>query len=135
VDPATLLGMDVALGALLAMMLLEGSDPLAVFLLPPLILVFGATFGAVVATSTLADVRPIGSWFRKAFTADPTTDRAQAVALLVDLATTIGIIGTAVGLIQVMQRLQDPDTLGPLIAVAFVATLWGVLSANFSGSR
>jgi len=56
-DPATLLGMVMALGALLAMMLLEGSDPLAVILLPPLILVFGATFGAAIAGSTMSAVR------------------------------------------------------------------------------
>ena len=45
-------------------------------------------------------------------------------------APTIGIIGTVIGLIHVMENLSDPETLGPLIASAFVATLWGVLSAN-----
>ena len=46
-------------------------------------------------------------------------------------APTVGIIGTVAGLIQVMQRLDNPSILGPLIASAFVATFWGVLSANF----
>jgi chemotaxis protein MotA len=46
-------------------------------------------------------------------------------------APTIGIIGTVVGLIHVLENLDTPETLGPLIAGAFVATLWGVLSANF----
>src|SRR4051794_14731368 len=45
-------------------------------------------------------------------------------------APTIGIIGTVIGLIHVMENLQDPESIGPLIASAFVATLWGVLSAN-----
>jgi len=45
-------------------------------------------------------------------------------------APTIGIIGTVVGLIHVMESLDNPSELGPLIAGAFVATLWGVLSAN-----
>jgi chemotaxis protein MotA len=45
-------------------------------------------------------------------------------------APTIGIIGTVVGLIHVLENLDAPETLGPLIAGAFVATLWGVLSAN-----
>jgi chemotaxis protein MotA len=45
-------------------------------------------------------------------------------------APTIGIIGTVVGLIHVLENLSDPGSLGPLIAGAFVATLWGVLSAN-----
>ena len=45
-------------------------------------------------------------------------------------APTIGIIGTVIGLVQVLQSLEDPAVLGPLVAGAFVATLWGVLSAN-----
>lgn len=43
---------------------------------------------------------------------------------------TIGIIGTVLGLIHVLENLSQPDKLGHLIAGAFVATLWGVLSAN-----
>jgi chemotaxis protein MotA len=45
-------------------------------------------------------------------------------------APTIGIIGTVIGLIHVLENLSEPDKLGELIASAFVATLWGVLSAN-----
>ena len=45
-------------------------------------------------------------------------------------APTIGIIGTVLGLIHVLENLSQPDKLGHLIAGAFVATLWGVLSAN-----
>ncbi|MEV4132518.1 flagellar motor protein [Dactylosporangium sp. NPDC049742] len=45
-------------------------------------------------------------------------------------APTIGIIGTVIGLIHVLENLSQPDKLGHLIAGAFVATLWGVLSAN-----
>jgi chemotaxis protein MotA len=191
--------MGLAVGSLLAMMVLEGSSPLAVVLVPPLILVFGGTFGAAIAGSTMADVRRIGPWFRLAFAPEKISRNATAVALLVELATharkegmlllekrvrdvedpflrrglqmaidgvpaeqlravledeigvqrtddrvaarffarmggyapTIGIIGTVVGLVQVLQSLQDPEVLGPLVATAFVATLWGVLSANF----
>ncbi len=197
--PATLLGMALAVGALLAMMVLEGTSPLAVVLLPPLILVFGGTFGAAIAGSTMSDVRRIGSWFRLAFAPERASRNADLVTQLVELATharkegmlplekrarnvadpflrrglqmaidavpvdelravledeitaqrtddrvaarffarmgayapTIGIIGTVVGLVQVLQSLQDTDVLGPLVATAFVATLWGVLSANF----
>jgi chemotaxis protein MotA len=45
-------------------------------------------------------------------------------------APTIGIIGTVTGLIHVLANLSDPAGLGELIASAFVATLWGILSAN-----
>lgn len=45
-------------------------------------------------------------------------------------APTIGILGAVLGLIQVMGNLSDPGKLGSGIAVAFVATIYGVGSAN-----
>lgn len=45
-------------------------------------------------------------------------------------APTIGIIGTVLGLVHVLENLSQPDKLGHLIAAAFIATLWGILSAN-----
>ena len=45
-------------------------------------------------------------------------------------APTIGIIGAVMGLIHVMGNLADPAQLGSGIAVAFVATIYGVASAN-----
>lgn len=43
---------------------------------------------------------------------------------------TIGILGAVIGLIQVMRNLADPSVLGVGIAVAFVATIYGVGLAN-----
>ena len=43
---------------------------------------------------------------------------------------TLGIIGAVMGLIQVMQNLSDPSKLGAGIAVAFVATIYGLFAAN-----
>lgn len=45
-------------------------------------------------------------------------------------APTIGIIGAVMGLIKVMENLSEPAKLGSGIAVAFVATIYGVGSAN-----
>ncbi|HEY0759322.1 MAG TPA: flagellar motor protein [Acidisarcina sp.] len=45
-------------------------------------------------------------------------------------APTIGIIGAVLGLIQVMQKLENINEVGKGIAVAFVATVYGVGSAN-----
>ena len=45
-------------------------------------------------------------------------------------APTMGIIGTVKGLVHVLGNLDDPNKLGPQIAVAFIATLYGVASAN-----
>jgi chemotaxis protein MotA len=45
-------------------------------------------------------------------------------------APTVGIIGAVLGLIQVMQHLDDINEVGKGIAVAFVATIYGVGLAN-----
>ncbi|HEV2609556.1 MAG TPA: flagellar motor protein [Noviherbaspirillum sp.] len=45
-------------------------------------------------------------------------------------APTIGILGAVLGLIHVMENLSDPSKLGAGIAVAFVATIYGVGFAN-----
>lgn len=45
-------------------------------------------------------------------------------------APTVGILGAVLGLIHVMENLADPSKLGSGIAVAFVATVYGVGAAN-----
>ncbi|MGB9662705.1 MAG: flagellar motor protein [Moorellaceae bacterium] len=45
-------------------------------------------------------------------------------------APTMGIIGTVMGLIHVLSNISSPDKLGPSIALAFIATLYGVSTAN-----
>ena len=45
-------------------------------------------------------------------------------------ARTLGIIGAALGLIEVMKNLADPSKLGHGIAAAFTATIYGIASAN-----
>src|ERR671926_129736 len=197
-DPATLIGIALSVGALLVTMILEGSSPMAIILLPPLLLVFGGTFGAAIAGSAMADVTKIGGWFKLALMPAKVPPVSENIGVLVSLAEkarkegllaleaevkkiedpflkrglqmsidgtdpedlrsilegeiaakkaedkvaakfftamggyapTIGIIGTVVGLIHVLENLDAPETLGPLIAGAFVATLWGVMSAN-----
>jgi chemotaxis protein MotA len=197
-DPASLIGIVLAIVALLTMMIMEGSSPLSIILIPPLILVFGGTFGAAIAGSAMADVKKVGAWFKMALLPAKVPPVSERIATLVGLAEkarkegllaleaqvkdiddpflkrglqmgidgtdpeelrqvlegeisakkaedkvaakfftamggyapTVGIIGTVVGLIHVLENLDDPSSLGPLIAGAFVATLWGVLSAN-----
>lgn len=43
---------------------------------------------------------------------------------------TLGIIGTVMGLVHILADLSDPATLGPKISSGFIATLYGLLSAN-----
>jgi len=45
-------------------------------------------------------------------------------------APTMGIVGTVMGLVHVLGNLKDTESLGPAIAVAFIATLYGIGSAN-----
>jgi chemotaxis protein MotA len=65
---------------------------------------------------------------------DSRTERHKAGREMLEsaggFAPTMGIIGTVMGLVHVLGNLSNPDTLGPSIAVAFIATLYGVSSAN-----
>jgi chemotaxis protein MotA len=62
------------------------------------------------------------------------SEKEQRISKVFDaaggFAPTIGILGAVLGLIQVMQHLQDINEVGKGIAVAFVATIYGVASAN-----
>ena len=39
----------------------------------------------------------------------------------------MGLIGTIVGLVQMLQSLDDPDSIGPAMAVALLTTLYGAI--------
>lgn len=197
-DPATIIGILVAFGALFAMITLEGSHVTAILLPAPMVLVFGATIAIGIAGGTIKDfltaIKAVPGAFRgKIAKPQETIDRVVGLAekarsdgllsleqeadeiddpflkgalqniadgtdgeelrmMLEDeietkarsgrtaskffnsmggYAPTIGIIGTVVSLTHVLENLESPATLGPMIATAFVATLWGLLSANF----
>jgi chemotaxis protein MotA len=198
-DPATLIGFVISLGALLAFMILEGADPMSLLFLPAIILVIFATFGAAMSSFTMTDIKKMPAWFKMGALPAKVPPASEQIATLVSLAEkarkegllaleaqvkdiddpflkrglqmgidgtdpeelravlegeiaakkgedkvaakffnamggyapTIGIVGCIVGLINVMGSLSDPAALGPMIAAAFVATLWGVMAANF----
>jgi chemotaxis protein MotA len=196
-DPAAFIGIALAFAMIFLSMIIEGGNPMAIILVPPLMLVFGGTIGAAMAGGYLKDTIGLGSSLGRVFLAKKVetallveqivklAERARKEGLLaledaikgvdnqflkdglqlaVDgtdpeelreilegqvqakqkadkgaakifedmggYAPTIGIIGTVLGLIHVLENLSSPDKLGPLISSAFVATLWGVLSAN-----
>ena len=197
-DPATIIGILVAFGALYAMITLEGAHVEALLLPAPMVLVFGATIAVGIAGGTMKDfftaIKAVPGAFKgKSFkpqeiidqvvglaekarsegllaleqeadkVSDPFvkgalqniadgTDGEELRVLLEDeietraragrtaakffgqlggYAPTVGIIGTVVSLTHVLENLSTPEHLGPMIATAFVATLWGLLSANF----
>jgi chemotaxis protein MotA len=196
-DPATLIGVTLGFVIVFLTQILEGGSPTSILLIPPLILVFGGSAAASLASNTVPGTIAAMKWLKYALTAkksDPEAvveplvklaERARREGLLAleaemakvddpfmkkglqmavdgtdpdDLyeiltaevrakkasakvaagfwtdaggyAPTIGIIGTVLGLVHVLENLSDPSKLGHLIAAAFVATLWGVLSAN-----
>lgn len=45
-------------------------------------------------------------------------------------APTLGVTGTVMGLVFMLANLSTPDTMGPAISAAFIATLYGISSAN-----
>jgi chemotaxis protein MotA len=47
------------------------------------------------------------------------------------MAPAMGMIGTVIGLVDMLGNLDDPSTLGPAMAVAFLTTLWGAFIANY----
>lgn len=196
-DPAGFIGIVVAFGAIFGALLIEGADPMSIFLPAPLMLVWLGTIGVGIAGHTVKDVIASYAAVPRAFLSkapDPgamvdtvvdLADRARREGLLAledaakdiddvflrsglqaaidgtdpeDLrdiledkiatkrtqdrvhskyfqdmggyAPTIGIIGTVISLVHVLENLADPASLGHSIAAAFVATLWGILSAN-----
>lgn len=196
-DRATIFGVGLAFAAIIGSNMLEGGSPMALLMLPPMLLVFGGTLGAALAGGTLADGKHAITSLKRAVTwkqqapgelvpvVVKLADKARregllmleeavrevdddflkrGVALAVDgtdpeelreileaelyakriddkhsakfftamggYAPTIGIIGTVMGLIHVLEALSEPEKLGESIAAAFLATLWGILSAN-----
>lgn len=55
---------------------------------------------------------------------------AKIFTLMGGLAPTMGVTGTVMGLVNMLANVDDPSSMGPAIATAFLATLYGVASAN-----
>jgi len=55
---------------------------------------------------------------------------ARAFQLLGDVAPAMGMIGTLIGLVDMLSNMDDPSSIGPAMAVALLTTLYGVLIAN-----
>jgi chemotaxis protein MotA len=83
----------------------------------------------------VADAAPLES-IRQVLAEESATRQAgeEAPARIFEAAAgyapTLGVLGAVLGLAQVMQRLTEPGALGAEIAVAFVATIYGVGAAN-----
>ncbi len=55
---------------------------------------------------------------------------AEIVATMGAFAPAMGMIGTVIGLVQMLQSMSDPSTIGPAMAVALITTFYGAILAN-----
>lgn len=55
---------------------------------------------------------------------------AEVVATFGVFAPAMGMIGTVIGLVQMLQTMSDPSTIGPAMAVALITTFYGAVLAN-----
>ncbi len=58
-------------------------------------------------------------------------ERGQAIFRAIgDVAPAMGMIGTLIGLVQMLTNMDDPKAIGPAMAVALLTTLYGAVIAN-----
>ena len=55
---------------------------------------------------------------------------AEIFATMGTFAPALGMIGTLIGLVQMLQSMDDPSSIGPAMAVALLTTFYGSLIAN-----
>lgn len=55
---------------------------------------------------------------------------ADIMATFANFAPAMGMVGTVIGLIQMLQNMSDPASIGPAMAVALITTFYGAVSAN-----
>lgn len=195
---ATIVGLIIGIGGILAGNLLEGGTTGSLLQATAALIVFGGTFGAVVVSNRVEDLKMAMGYLKFVFTGSETDERATIAKEIIQsaqlarresllslekqttkfhdpfmrtvyrfaidgvdpevlrrifeeeitvnerrkmaaakvwgdaggFAPTIGIIGAVLGLISVMANITDTSLLGQGIAVAFVATIYGVGSAN-----
>src|SRR5688572_2174346 len=84
-DPATLIGVTIAFGAIFIANMLEGGSPTAMFLLPPMLLVFGGTIGVSIAGGLLKDAAGLPAAIKRALTTK-VRPPDESVGVLVGLA-------------------------------------------------
>ena len=63
-------------------------------------------------------------------TLDHNRSGAKVFTALGDVAPAMGMIGTLVGLVQMLSNMEDPKSIGPAMAVALLTTLYGAMIAT-----
>ncbi len=63
-------------------------------------------------------------------TLDHNRSGAKVFNALADVAPAMGMIGTLIGLVQMLSNMEDPKSIGPAMAVALLTTLYGAMIAT-----
>lgn len=67
-------------------------------------------------------------------TLDHNRSGAKVFTALADVAPAMGMIGTLIGLVQMLSNMEDPKSIGPAMAVALLTTLYGAMIATMIAS-
>ena len=63
-------------------------------------------------------------------TLDHNRSGAKVFTAMADVAPAMGMIGTLIGLVQMLSNMEDPKSIGPAMAVALLTTLYGAMIAT-----
>jgi chemotaxis protein MotA len=193
----TAIGIGISVTAIILAIFIEGGSPMSMINIPAGLIVLGGTFGIVMASTSMDQMKAIPALFKKAISTEPPDYRGEidrivefaekarregllaldsevgeiedeflrkGMQLVVDgtdpelvreileseiegmelrhkeavapfvqaggFGPTLGVLGTVASLVHVLENLDKPETLGHSIAGAFIATLYGVGSAN-----
>lgn len=67
-------------------------------------------------------------------TLDYNRSGAKVFTVLADVGPAMGMIGTLIGLVQMLSNMEDPKSIGPAMAVALLTTLYGAILATMIAS-
>ena len=109
--------------------ILIGSSLLPFVHPPALIIVLGVLFGGLIWSFPAGEIAAV---LQEMLTkVELTEERALAghafFSRAADLAIGAGLVGTLIGLTQMLQSLEDPTTIGPAMAMALLTLLYGVI--------
>lgn len=128
----TLLGF-VLVSSFISLLILSGS-PLANFVdLPCIIVVVGITVsGLYMAFPHQHIKRVLGIYFSEGDISQQAAQDCQSVFRhAANLAVASGLIGTLIGLVQMLQAMEDPTAIGPAMAVALLTLMYGMILRLF----
>lgn len=105
-DFATIFGLIIALGAIVGSFIMEGGRVETIFLLSPMIIVLGGTFGATIITTSMSTVAKVPIYLKLAFSKSTYyfNDTIDEIVFLAEKARKDGILG----LESSLENINDP---------------------------